>query len=70
MIKKRGLYRKKVNFFRSKLVLDSLKSKIAFVFMFGVVIVFAGMDVYDYKVNLVNDTGGELMEMGLWNRMN
>ena len=48
--RKRGLQRKDKNFFKSKLVLDSMKSKAAFAFivlLFGVVIVFAGMDIVD-----------------------
>ena len=47
--RKRGFHKNRGNFFRSKLVLDSLKSKIAFlfiVFMFGMVIVLAGMETY------------------------
>src|SRR3989338_3661466 len=58
--RKRGLQRKNKNFFKSKLVLNSLKSKIAFfaiVFLFAVVIVLAGMDVIDYREEIVEGVG-------------
>src|SRR3989344_4005206 len=58
VLRKRGFHKKRSNFFRNKLVLDSLKSKIAFVFivfMFGVVISIGVLDVYGYRVNLVSD---------------
>jgi len=51
-IKKRGFHKNRGDFFRSKLVLDSLKSKIAFfviVLMFGVVISIEILDVYGSK---------------------
>jgi len=47
---KRGFHRKREDFFRSKLVLNSNKSKITFLFivlMFGIVIALGAMDVYD-----------------------
>ena len=58
--RKKGLRSKsgvKMNFFKTKLVLDSFKNKVAFgfiVLMFGVVIVLAGMDAFNYRINLVN----------------
>src|SRR3989344_5948073 len=58
VLRKRGFHKKRSNFFRNKLVLDSLKSKIAFVFivfMFGVVISIGVLDVYGYRINLVSD---------------
>ena len=48
-IRKRGFHKNRGDFFRSKLVLDSWKNKVAFfviVFLFGVVIVIGMLDVF------------------------
>ena len=56
-----GFHRKRGDFFRSKLVLNSNKSKITFLFivlMFGVVIVLGVMGVYDGFSGVNNLKGG------------
>ena len=63
--RKRGLRNKdevNMNFFKSKLILDSFKSKIAFLFivlMFGVVISIGIFDIYggNYSVNFGESFG-------------
>src|SRR3989344_6565130 len=66
-VRKRGFQKGKRNFFRSKLVLDSWKSKVTFfviVLMFGVVIVLGVMEVADVFKDLEeNEENIEIMQL-------